>query len=321
MIQSGITSKFPEYVSRKNDTQLFINPIIDSTGWIQNYSKPIIKKEKESGTEKKTKNYLELSPKLEIKDKKKRRLEQNRVSACISRKRKKAYIESLINEVKQLKAELNYYKMYFSDHMTYHSDLVLKMKEDIEKSIKQLNLEIQKGNISHAKIELDNISSKYGVDSYERKKILENLTNGIIETVLPKSYVYLLQSAKKICDHNVIKYQDDLLNLLKDNEKHIIYETKNALEVFGKTLKKAVIGLIQAKDKLCNEVKKLDNFIKENIKSKVSIDSIGKFLQWLKEGNEISEFTLFELEKIHFPDFDIRCQKEIGSYVIKKEEL
>ncbi len=270
----------------------------------------------------------------EIKDKKKRRLEQNRLSARESRKKKKAYIETLEAEVTRLKTELNDCRLRLGESMAQnkvqaisYTDTVTKMKAELQQMVDKIILACQLEDIPTAEAAFQSLLIRYGVQSEERRKAIETLSKGIIECLIPSSYMYLLWAAQN--DSGVFNpenfqpegfkrpaspmLKDELERIieqvkLNEYEQTVILKTKEGLKTALAQLKLKVRKFIDSKNELYNEVKNLDNFVSQNITTKLSSSVAGNFFQWMQriQGRpEFTEFSMFSLGKEDFGGFDL----------------
>eukprot|EP01022_Parablepharisma_sp_SALTPOND_P018750 TRINITY_DN310_c0_g1_i1.p1 TRINITY_DN310_c0_g1~~TRINITY_DN310_c0_g1_i1.p1 ORF type:complete len:531 (-),score=21.20 TRINITY_DN310_c0_g1_i1:609-2201(-) len=266
----------------------------------------------------------------DIKDKKKRRLEQNRLSARESRKKKKAYIETLENEVQKLQAEIQEYKIRLAENMTArkvqsvsYNDTVVRMKAEIQQMVEKIILACKLEDVPAAEAAFQSLLIRYGVQSEERRKVIETLSKGVIECMVPMSYMYILWAAQnKSGVFNPENYQpeefrkdpsdelDKIGNYVKLNEfeQMIIFKAKDKLESALEELKTKVRKFVDSKNELYEEAKRLDNFINESITSKLNSNVAGEFFNWMqitRGRTEFTEHTLFGLTKEDFGGFDL----------------
>ena len=267
----------------------------------------------------------------DIKDKKKRRLEQNRLSARESRKKKKAYIETLEGELADLKHELDEYKIRLSENAAAtkiraetYSDASFRMRDDMQQMIDKIVLACRLEDAPAAEAAFQSLLIRYGVQSEERRKAVETLAKGIIGYAVPASYMYLLWAAKndsglfnpenfgpeevkKEPQTDELEKVSEILKL-NEYEQTILFKAKDGLKSELENIQGKVRKFIDAKNELYEQAKKLDTYINENIVSKLSGSIAGAYFQWLErlsERAEFKEFSLFKLNKEDFGGFDL----------------
>jgi len=334
-IQQYKSSTFPPSV---------ILPSVDSLDPLEELKKPKRRQPRPGTTAK------------DIKDKKKRRLEQNRLSARESRKKKKTYIESLEAEVNRLKTELAQCKQKLSENISIpstnpnniqpvmgSSDSILKMKGEIKEMTDKFIFACSQ-DTQTAETALQSLLMRYGIQSDERRRIVETLIHKVTENILPESYLYLIWAAKhdsglfnpeNICIDGLIKPK---INVEEENsiekiclsvkpdecEQVLITKSKRDLIEAGDQLKSKIHKFIEAKNDLYEEAKKLHTYINENLITKLSVNLIGSFLNWLQLNNSRQEFkanSVFELKKEHFGGHDLSIQQISPILTINKEMI
>ena len=144
-----------------------------------------------------------------------------------------------------------------------------------------------------------NLIANYGVQSEERRRVIETLMKELIEYMIPVSYMYLMWAAQN--DSGIFNAEnlpgneelepgsksedefDSIMDSVKlgELESTLIHKTKDQLKGSLKAITEKVKNFVEAKNQLCEEVKKLDSFVREQTLTKLNEGTVGGFYQWL----------------------------------------
>ena len=246
--------------------------------------------------------------KRDMKERKKKRLEQNRLSARESRKRKKLYIESLEKKVVDLNEKLSKYKTRLDELMIIKSiveyDKISKVTKGFDQQLQNFLSAINSGDQSKGKIELQKMFETYNESSDERNQIIEIYIKKIIDCMVPNyqiSLIKLAQSGMEDFNPRVKTSKKKQIGFTTGNistkQKTIMYECKEALNKFGEAMKNVIGEFLHAKNNINNEAEKLDTFIKENIIFKLDVKIVAEFFQWVKNSSSQMDYSLLEWYK------------------------
>jgi len=241
-----------------------------------------------------------------IKDKKKRRLEQNRISARESRKKKKKYISSLETEIKALREKIkDLEKEKFSEAMMmndyqpiYCTCGVHELREKIDNSIQMVFEAFNEHNTSLVNSQLEKLRRQYIEEAVEVKRVEEGLFNTLVQCIIPKSFARLLWMAKNekdVFDNSYfVDCEESKSELftpidkevtcalkLEEEQKIIISNMKKKLKVYADKFIKSFADIRNKIKEIFKEVKYLDSAINEELTRKLDIEVIVKYLQWI----------------------------------------
>ena len=255
-----------------------------------------------------------------IKDKSKRRREQNRISARESRKKKKEYMKTLEAEIQRLKEAIEECRDWACCNMGIQNlssrnnyDEINQLKANVRNDLDKIAWAVGSNDPS-IQTEIETLYLNYGVGSEERRKTIQGLYKEIIENSIPALDCYLLMSAQnntEFFSEKIAQNEDNIegcVNLNK-SEKAILIELKKTIKGSYAELSKSIKTLINAKKDLQLKIIKFDEIIYNNIVKKFDAKTMANFLIWVQNRSEKLEFTnqlLFGLTKKDFDGFDFK---------------
>ncbi len=203
-------------------------------------------------------------------------------------------------ELAQCRARLAEHASPANIQSLFYRDTLAHLKSEIQQRVEMVLLAYGRDDPLATESAVQGLLSSYGVQSEERRRAVENISKSLIDCMLPVPYMYLMWAAQhdsgvfnpeKLPNEDGLKQQDeatyewnDILASVKltEGEHIMLYKSKETLKNALVTVTTKVRRFVEAKKDLASEVKRLDDFVNEQMLSKVSGYTVGGFLHWLQ---------------------------------------
>lgn len=236
-----------------------------------------------------------------IKDRKKRRLEQNRISARESRKKKKRYITDLEAKVEMLKRKLremeerNVHEAAWDEFRPdYCTCGMRELRKKIDIMVNMVIIAANKQNTLLVSSELEKLKRQCIEEPNEIEKIAEGLINSLVQCIIPKSFARLLWMAKNNKDlfsarfFESEEFKDEpfanevtLALDLEEEESKVVKDVEDILKRHAKNFSEHYAELRDASKKILNEVQSMSKSLDEGLVEKLGQGVAVRYLEWV----------------------------------------
>ena len=247
---------------------------------------------------------IEVSKKMELLNssiKKAIRAEKNRKFAKESRERKRKYIQSLEMEVKELKIQLEFYRQKLQKYELIENGIISfgdEIKTTLVDACTQMNVVNQPitNNSLFSEILKERLRKKF----IEQRMALEQLTKMMMSALLANSVKVSrwvaennidIYDSKKIEDHIesrcILAFSHCIRQSYPDRKSH--NDVQSYISSIGSRLKSLMYRILECQNQAQAELISLENYMKENVAPKFTIQQIEILAQMIPFFNSIPE--------------------------------
>eukprot|EP01022_Parablepharisma_sp_SALTPOND_P017959 TRINITY_DN2923_c1_g1_i1.p1 TRINITY_DN2923_c1_g1~~TRINITY_DN2923_c1_g1_i1.p1 ORF type:complete len:424 (+),score=43.84 TRINITY_DN2923_c1_g1_i1:121-1392(+) len=268
-----------------------------------------------------------------------KRAEDNRRAAKESRERKKMYVESLEYEVKQLRAQVEYYKARLANY-----ELIEKQRNlfgyEVYATLANTSKEIHEENkeLTDPKAFTDTLAKTFDKFIEERRKALEQLARTMVEIVTPLPWRFFFWASENnldLLDHcKLVQATNSLIptesaKLLVETFKNSFGDKKkyNETKVFftssGVRIRSLVRQLVECQRNIQLELKRVGKHIYDNYMPNATLrlgQSLAPFAAILKNRPELNDYAMYQLKDTDFGVETYYGDEKAGAKMLKKSK-